>query len=92
MQELGIETLDKLEDFLSTIPSKYTRKNYRAEIKRFEDWYGQSITTLMKSMERGYCCLTELESKGLFSTCSKFIMFLGESIDVRPKKSIFHLT
>ncbi len=36
----------------------------------------------MKSMEKSYCCLTELESKGLFSTCSKFIMNLGESLDV----------
>jgi hypothetical protein len=36
----------------------------------------------LKSMERRYCCLTELESKGLFSTCSKFIMNLSESLDV----------
>jgi hypothetical protein len=34
----------------------------------------------LKSMERGYCCLTELETKGLFSTCSKFIMYVGGSI------------
>ena len=37
-------TMGKLEDFLETIPSKYTRKNYVNGIKRFEEWYGDSIT------------------------------------------------
>jgi RIO-like serine/threonine protein kinase len=36
----------------------------------------------LKSMGIEYCCLTELESKGLFSTCSEFIMYIGKSIDV----------
>jgi len=40
----------------------------------------------MKSMEIGYCCSYELESKGLFSTCSKFIMYLGNSMDVLRSK------
>jgi hypothetical protein len=39
----------------------------------------------LKSMERGYCCLTELETKGLFSTCQEFTMYVGESFDVNDK-------
>lgn len=66
MQELRIETLEKLEDFLSTIPSKYTRKNYKAGIKRFEDWYGQSITTLIKFQEA-------------YKTINKFFVYLKEN-------------
>jgi hypothetical protein len=45
----------------------------------------------LKSMERGYCCLTELESKGLFSTCSEFIMYVGESISRLWKMGILGL-
>jgi len=42
----------------------------------------------LKSMDISYYCLTELESKGLFSTCSKFMMYVGESIEVlRFKKA-----
>jgi len=42
-------TMGQLEDFLETIASKYTRKNYVNGIKKFEEWYGNSITKLVKS-------------------------------------------
>ena len=35
----------------------------------------------LKSMEMRYCISYELEFKGLFSTCSKFIMYIGGSIE-----------
>lgn len=51
----------------------------------------------LKSMKKRYCISYELETKGCVSTyfkfrtkgfvseCSKFIMYLGESIDVNDK-------
>jgi len=42
-------TMGKIEDWLETIPSKHTRKNYIHGIKKFEKWYGESITELIKS-------------------------------------------
>ena len=43
--------MGKVEDWLETIPSKHTRKNYVNGIKKFEAWYGHDITTLIKSPE-----------------------------------------
>ena len=40
--ELMTITLDKVEEFLSTIPSKNTRKSYVSGLKRFEAYYGKS--------------------------------------------------
>jgi len=36
----------KLEDWLSAIPSKYTRKTYRSGVKKFEEFYGKPIESL----------------------------------------------
>lgn len=49
--ELSELTLGKIEDFLEVIPSVYTRKNYKNGIKKFEKWYGNSITELIKSSD-----------------------------------------
>jgi hypothetical protein len=40
MEHIGIEELTKLEDFLSAVPSKMTRKNYRNGIGKFEQCLG----------------------------------------------------
>jgi site-specific recombinase XerD len=37
----------KLEDWLSAIPSKYTRKTYKSGIKKFEGFYGKPIENLL---------------------------------------------
>jgi integrase len=37
----------KVDDWLSAIPSPYTRKTYKAGIKRFEEFYGEGIETLI---------------------------------------------
>ena len=47
--KISAVTMGQLEDFLETIASKYTRKNYVYGIKKFEEWYGNSITKLVKS-------------------------------------------
>jgi len=65
MLELKVESLGKVEDWLETVPSKYTKKNYKAGIKRFEAWYGKSIVNLIggpeasKVVEKFYCFLKE---------------------------------
>jgi hypothetical protein len=37
----------KLEDWLSAIPSKYTRKTYKSGIKKFEQFYEKSIESIL---------------------------------------------
>jgi integrase len=43
----------KMEDWLGTIPSKQTRKTYRNGIKKFEEFYGKPIETLIGSNDAG---------------------------------------
>jgi hypothetical protein len=38
----------KMEDWLGTIPSPQTRKNYRNGIRRFEEFYQKSIESLLE--------------------------------------------
>ena len=43
-----------VEDWLSGIPSKYTRKSYKSGIKKFEnEYYNKPIETLIKSPDAG---------------------------------------
>lgn len=37
----------KMEDWLAAIPSKYTQKTYRSGIKKFEEFYGKPIESLL---------------------------------------------
>lgn len=37
----------KMEDWLSALPSKYTRKTYKSGIKKFEEFYGKPIESLV---------------------------------------------
>ena len=42
-----------VEEWLSGIPSKYTRKNYMSGIKKFEnEYYHKPIETLIKNPEQ----------------------------------------
>jgi len=47
------KALTKLEDFLSAVPSKSTRKNYRNGIKKFEEYLGKTIETLIPGNTQG---------------------------------------
>ena len=44
--------MTKVNDWLSAIPSAYTRKTYKAGIKKFEMFYGKGIETLIDKPER----------------------------------------
>jgi len=45
--------MGKLQDFLEGIPSPNTRKAYQNGIKKFEEFYGKPIETLIKSPKAG---------------------------------------
>lgn len=94
--DISATTMGKLEDFLEIIPSKYTRKNYVNGIKRFEEWYGDSITKLIKSpdatktVEKFYVALKQKHPQ---NTCRnvtnapiQFLKYFGT--DVRPRKAL----
>lgn len=94
--ELQAISLGKIEDFLETIPSKYTRKNYIAGIKKFEAWYGGSIVELIKSpeatkkIEKFYVALKQKHPQ---NTCRnmtnapiQFLKYFGT--DVKPRRSL----
>jgi integrase len=59
--------MGKMEDWLGTIPSPQTRKNYRNGIRRFEEYYGKPIESLLQFsdtdlghvIEKFYCRLKE---------------------------------
>jgi integrase len=94
--ELSAISMDKVEDFLETIPSKHTRKNYVNGIKKFEQWYGDSITKLIKNpeatktVEKFY---VSLKQKHPQNTCRNLtnapIQFLKYfDTDVKPRRAL----
>jgi len=88
--------MTKIEDWLETIPSKHTRRSYVNGVKKFEEWYGQSITTLIKSpeatktIEKFYVFLKQKHPQ---NTCRNVtnaaIQFLKYfDTDVKPRKAL----
>lgn len=94
--ELSALTLGKVEDFLETIPSKHTRKNYVNGIKKFEQWYGDSITKLIqkpeatKTVEKFYVALKQKHPqntcRNVTNAAIQFLRYFGT--DVRPRKAL----
>jgi integrase len=86
----------QLEDFLETIASKHTRKNYVYGIKKFEEWYGDSITKLVKSPDATKMIekfFVALKQKHPQNTCRnvanapiQFLKYFGT--DVKPRKTL----
>jgi len=48
MESIFENELTTVEEFLSTIPSKATRKNYKNSIRKFEEYLGRSIESLLE--------------------------------------------
>lgn len=94
--ELSVITLGKVEDWLETVVSKNTRKNYVNGTKKFEEWYGKSITTLIKSPEASKTVekfFVHLKKSHPQNTCrnitNSVIQFLKYfNTDVRPRKAL----
>jgi len=94
--ELSVSSLGKIEDFLEVIPSKYTRKNYKFGIKKFEEWYGGSITELIKSpqatrkVEKFYVALRQKHPqntcRNVTNSAIQFLKYFGT--DVMPRRAL----
>jgi integrase len=88
--------MGKVEDFLETIPSKHTRKNYVNGLKKFEAWYGDSITKLIKNpdatktVEKFYVALKQKHPqntcRNLTNAPIQFLKYFGT--DVKPRKAL----
>ena len=90
-------TMEKIEDWLSTIPSKHTRKNYVNGISKFETWFGDSITKLIKqdkeatrAIERFYVHIKENHPQNTArNVTNAAIQFLKHyETNVKPKRSL----
>jgi integrase len=88
--------MEQLDDFLETIASKHTRKNYVNGIKKFEEWYGDSITKLVKSPDASKTIekfFVALKQKHPQNTCRnvtnspiQFLKYFGT--DVKPRRAL----
>jgi len=94
--ELSAISMGKVEDFLETIPSKHTRKNYVNGIKKFEQWYGDSITKLIrnpdatKTVEKFYVALKQKHPqntcRNVTNAVIQFLKYFGT--DVKPRRAL----
>ena len=89
----------KIDDWLSAIPSPYTRKTYKAGIKKFEVFYGEGIETLIEKSEMKTGRIIEkfyvwLKEKGhgqntrrnLINSPIQFLKFFGNEPKYRKSK------
>ena len=93
---LRAESVSAVEEWLEGIPSKNTRKNYRNGIKKFEAWYGNSVTKLIKDPEATRIVekfFVHLKQSHPQNTCRNWtnsvIQFLKfNRVDVRPRRAL----
>jgi len=89
-----------VEEWLSGLPSKYTRKNYMSGIKKFEnEYYHKPIETLIKSPEAGreierfYCWLKERHGqntcRNVTNSVIQFLKFHGTEVKYRRALQIY---
>lgn len=94
--EVCAVTMTKIDDWLETIPSKHTRKNYVYGVSKFETWFGESITNLIKSpeatkmIEKFYVNLKQHHPQNtcrvLTNAAIQFLKYHGT--EVKPRKSL----
>jgi integrase len=89
-----------VEDWLSGIPSKYTRKSYMSGIKKFEnEFYHEPIETLIKSPQAGkvveqfYCWIREKHgqntARNVVNSVIQFLKFHGTEVKYRKALQIY---
>jgi integrase len=92
--------MGKVEDWLSAIPSKYTRKSYKHGILKFEEFYGKGIETLIKSEESGktiekyYAWLKEKgyvqnSCRNLVNAPIQFLKYFHTTVEYRKKLGMY---
>ncbi|MEM2112112.1 MAG: site-specific integrase, partial [Candidatus Bathyarchaeia archaeon] len=88
--------MGKVEDWLETIPSKHTRKNYVNGIKKFEAWFGDSVVKLIgnpeakKTVEKFYVALKQKHPqntcRNVTNAVIQFLKYFGT--DAKPRKAL----
>lgn len=92
--------MGKLENWLSTIPSKATRKNYRAGIRKFETFWKEGIETLIGSenagevIEKYYAWLKDQghpqnTRRNLCNVAIQFLKFFKTPVDYNKHLGIY---
>lgn len=91
--------MELAEEWLAGIPSKFTRKSYKAGIKKFESWYGKPVETLIKSpdatrtVEQFYCHLKEVHNQNTArnqtNAVIQFLKFHGTEIKLRRALGVY---
>jgi len=92
--------MGKVEDWLSAIPSKYTRKSYKHGILKFEEFHGKGIETLIKSEDAGrtiekyYAWLREKgylqnSCRNLVNSPIQFLKYFHTTVEYRKKLGIY---
>lgn len=74
--KLRPETLNKIDEFLQMYPRQNTKNTYLTGLKRFEKWYGDSVTKLIGSEEAE-------------RTVEKFFIYLKENGVPQNSRRIF---
>lgn len=92
--------MGKIEDWLSAIPSKYTRKSYKHGILKFEEFYQKGIESLIKSEDAGrtiekyYAWLKEKgyvqnSCRNLVNAPIQFLKYFHTTVEYRKKLGIY---
>jgi integrase len=93
----------KVQDWLEGIPSPQTRKNYKNGLRKFEEYYGKGIETLIGSDEAGRVVekfYVSMKDKGSpQNTCRnmtnapiQFLKYFGTPVKYRRNLGIYNTT
>lgn len=94
--------MGKIDDWLSGIPSKYTRKTYKAGIKKFEEFYGKPIESMLNlsdeecghTIEKFYSWLKEKghgqnTCRNLINSPLQFLKYFGKNPKYRKALGMY---
>jgi integrase len=94
--------MGKMNDWLETIPSPQTRKTYRSGIKKFEEYYGKPIETLIgsddagKTVEKFYVWLKQKHPQNTcrnITNCPiQFLKYFKTPVNYRRNLGIYNTT
>jgi integrase len=93
----------KVEDWLEGIPSPQTRKSYKNGLKKFEEYYGKGIETLIgsdeagKTVEKFYVWLKDKghpqnTCRNLTNAPIQFLKYFGTPVKYRKNLGIYKTT
>jgi site-specific recombinase XerD len=87
----------QVEEWLAGIPAKQTRKSYKNSIRKFEEWLGKPIESLLnnpdeatKAIERFFCYLKEkfCQNTARNQTNGVIQYFKAHKTEVKPRRAL----